>query len=243
MRIVVFLIITFFATLTAAPTPLGSNGIITVPSAYLYDDSEIHIGFKYESDNYPFYRVGSKSMVEKGLIAGFSFFPFLELSLRWNLKPHQDRLANIRVQVLKEGTYRPAVTIGFRDALTILRGINNTETIGEEKTSYYNSIYLVTGKTFSFSLKNFTQKLSLHLGGGYSDFENSRYQHLHGVFGGIEYQIHENVPLKLLADYDTKEFRFGVTGSLFNHAHLTISTLRFKEYAIVLTGSVRLNRD
>lgn len=58
----------------AAPIPLGSNGIITVPSAYLYKDGEVHIGFKYESETYPFYCGLQNAMEEKGLIAGFTFY-------------------------------------------------------------------------------------------------------------------------------------------------------------------------
>lgn len=241
MKTTALFILLFYTLLISAPTPLGSNGIITVPSAYLYDDSELYIGYKYESEHFPFYKIDGKAQEERGIIAGFSFLPFVELSLRYNLKPHQDRLANIRVRILSEKKYRPALTLGFRDALTILRGVDHAPGEGTEKTSYYNSIYLVAGKSFSYRIKSFSQKVSLHLGGGYSDFDNALYQHLHGLFGGIEYEFHEKVPVKLLADYDTKEFRFGISGSVLNHVHATLSTWRFKEYSFVLTSSVKLN--
>lgn len=236
----VLVIISFVWLVTAAPTPLGSNGIITVPSAYLYKDGQIHIGFKYESETYPFYRSRFNQMEEKGIIAGFSFLPFIELSLRYGLDPHADRLANIRVQVLKESRFRPAITVGFRDALTILRGINDTPNKGTAKTSYYNSVYLVTGKTVQYKLRSFPQKVSLHLGGGYSDFDNSRYQHLHGIFGGLEYQFHESIPLVLKADYDTKEFRFGITAYFKEYMYCTFSSLKGKDFAFVVTGGMNL---
>lgn len=150
-------------------------------------------------------------------------------------------MANIRVQVLTERKYRPAVTIGFRDALTILRGINNTPNKGTAKTSYYNSFYLVAGKTVVYNVKNFPQKISLHVGVGYSDFENSRYQHLHGLFAGTEYQFHERVPIKLLVDYDTQEFRFGISAFYKTYAHITVSTLKFEDFAVVITGCFNLH--
>lgn len=227
--------------LFAAPTTLGSNGLITTPSAFLYENGEVIIGYKYSGSQFDHFSAEKNSFDydREGVIGGFSFLPFLELSLVYHLEPFQDRLANIRVQVLKEKRYVPAVTIGFRDALTVLRGVNNTEGLGKAQTSYYNSIYLVTGKTFTYSLGAVPQRVVVHLGGGYSDFENSKYQHLHGVFGGVEYTPHVKVPVTLVGEYDTKSFYFGLTGTVVNHFWYSIGTREFED--VNLSGGIRFS--
>lgn len=230
--------------LFAGPTPLGSNGIITVPTAFLYEDGEIVFGYKYESPTFPHYRKEGSNRLplkEPGLVAGFSFFPFLEISLRYNLEPFTDRLVNIRVQVLKEKKYRPALTVGLRDALAPLASVTESEDGSIVKTSYYSTFYLVSSKQFVFPMGNFAQELSVTIGGGYSDFEKSLFSHIHGIFGGVEWRPITSVPVSLIVDYDTKEFGFGVTTKLFNHFYGTVSTKEFKSFSFVVAGAVNLH--
>lgn len=237
---ILLLLITLVIPLFSAPTTLGSNGLITTPSAYLYGNGEVVIGYKYSSSHFDHFMDSNSSAYPKeGILGGFSFLPFMELSLVYHFEPFQDRLANIRFQVFKEKKYIPAITIGFRDALTVLRGVNNTEDIGTQKTSYYNSIYIVTGKSFSYSLGPVPQKVTITLGGGYSDFENSKYQHLHGVFGGIEYIPFTKVPATLVAEYDTKSFYFGLTGTVVNHFWYSLGTREFED--VNFSGGIRFS--
>lgn len=225
--------------LLAAPTTLGSNGLITTPSAYLYENGEVVLGYKYSSAQFDHFVDEGFDYAREGIIGGFSFLPFMELSLVYHLEPFQDRLANVRFQVFREKKYIPAITIGFRDALTVLRGVNNTENLGKAKTSYYNSIYIVTGKTFSYSLGAVPQRVTMSFGGGYSDFENSEYQHLHGIFGGIEYTPFTKAPVTLVAEYDTKSFYFGLTGTVVNHFWYSLGTREFED--INISGGIRFS--
>ena len=222
------------------PTVLGSNGLITVPSAYLYEDGTILLGYKYESETFPHYRNSSSPLKEPGIIGAITYLPFLEVSFRYNLEPFTDRLANIRLKLYDETKYIPTVTIGLRDGLTLLRGVKNTEGYGEEQTSYYNTVYLVTSKTFELEFLDIKQILSLTIGGGYSDFENSKHKHLHGIFGGIEWQPLKSIPIALMADYDTKEFGLGISTKLFDHFYGSFSTREFQSFAFIIATSVNI---
>lgn len=224
------------------PTTLGSRGLLTVPGAYLYTDGDVVIGYKYSSSHYDHFMADHPDKYaypKQGIMGAFSFLPFMEISLVYHFEPFQDRLANIRFQIIKEKKILPAITIGLRDALTVLRGINNTDDIGEQKTSYYNSIYMVAGKTLKYTVGIVPQKALIHLGGGYSDFDNSNYQHLHGIFGGIEFTPYARIPASLIAEYDTKSFYFGISGTILDHLWITCSTREFEDFSIV--SGVRVN--
>ncbi len=226
-----------------SPATTGQSGMITTPSAWINDDGDLSIGYLRMSDQFSHFRVdetrANRLFPIEGIHAAFSFLPFLELSMVYHLEPFQDRLANAKVRVIKEGKIHPTVVIGFQDVFTFLRGVENTDDKGTAKTSYYGSLYLLTGKEFNWKIGTLPQNVRVQIGYGLSGFDNALYSHLDGFFGGIALTPVSFVPVTILGEYDSDRFYAGVSGTLFQHFDLTLGTRSFEEFS--LATAVRFN--
>lgn len=244
VQLKIVLLIAFIATLCfGAPSITGQSGLITTPSAWITEDADLSIGYLRMSEKFPFFRMNETRQKLlypiEGIHASFSFLPFMELSLVYHLQPFQDRVANAKFRLVKEGKYLPTFVLGFQDVFTFLRGVHHTADFGKQKTSYYGSIFLLSGKEFDWKIGTVPQSVRVQIGYGISGFDNSRYSHLDGVFGGFSFEPVTFVPVAFLGEYDTEEFYWEVSSTLFQHFDVTLGTRAFEEFSIV--SAVRFN--
>lgn len=181
----------------ATPSQLGMTGLIYTPNAYLPAWGMLDIGYTHFHKEAAFTFEAGKHP-ERTFLASMVFLPFVELSVKLT-KPYAnvknehyglgDRSISIRLQVLKEQKYLPAILIGIQDAFGA--------------SSFFNTNYLVLTKKYD------VKQISLvaNLGYGISFEEERLGDHLQGIFGGAEVYWKK---VNVLAEYDTDQFNVGV---------------------------------
>ncbi len=216
------LLLLLTAVLFAGPTTVGSNGLINVPSAFLYDDGEVVIQSQYLQAGYLHYKEEYQFVITTASIA---FLPFMEITAgtsisveeaRQNRQAIGDRMVNLRFQILKEKEYRPAITIGSRDVLSVLGAQ------GGAKTTYYNSFYGVVTKSFTPG----NHKIAISGGFGHPMAKTANHSQLDGFFGGVEWQPVKWVQLQ--TEYDARLFNCGVVFIPHKIVQLKITTAQFE---------------
>jgi hypothetical protein len=200
----------------AKNTTLGYSGIIVTPTAQILNDGELtgNLGRlpKLYANNY-----SPKNYNRTAFVTAMGFFPFLEASFGF-IRPDNfqggvgDRTVTLRLKVLNERQYIPAVAIGFHDFFAV-------ESLDLEPAAaqHFAALYLVTTKQFTFST---SQSLLVSLGYG-PDWLPADDSHLQGLFGGVQYSPIENV--QLLAEHDTKNLNVGMRFSFFSHLNYSMS--------------------
>ncbi|WP_455673042.1 YjbH domain-containing protein [Phocaeicola sp.] len=203
---------------------MGTTGLLNIPTAERQEAGTVMLGgnflpqelvpdrFHYNTGNY---------------FVSVSFFSFLELAYRETLLKtnymttkakfnQQDRSYSVRLCLLKEGKYRPALAIGANDPLADL-GENTFE-------SYYavvtKGVEFGNGNHLSASLGYFLGKAENSKGIPY----NNRYD---GVFGGICYSPAFYRELKVMAEYDSMGINVGAAVRLWKHLSIHAFTREF----------------
>ncbi len=200
-----------FLCFYSASQPLaGTTGLLNIPSANMQEDGTFLTGanflpvaltpstWDYNTANY---------------YLNITFLPFMEISYRMTLFKlygsdvfnNQDRSLSVRLRLIKEKEFVPAIVIGGNDFFS--------STIGLDANKYFGGIYLAATKNFSHNKHNF----NITLGYAPGVFTNKA---LAGIFGGISYSPALLPQLKLMAEYDTKVINAGASVLLFNHIYL-----------------------
>lgn len=222
MKKILLFIILFCLGLTAYPQPTaGTSGLLNSPSAEMFADGTFNAGVNYLPDNVTPQRKFNYNTFN--YYFGITLLPFMELSLRMILfndpdderSKNQDRSLALRVRVLRERKYLPAVVIGGNDILS------STVTGGRR---YFKSIYIAGTKTLS--LGNNIAGFSV----GYAPAKLSQ-SSFSGFFGGITFSPSFLRSLTLLADYDTGYINAGASVLLFRHIYLFGFASDFKQLA------------
>jgi hypothetical protein len=157
---------------------MGTTGLVTIPTARMQQDGTLSFGVSYYDKKYQEFFEGTKDI---GMAyVNVTLLPFLELVMRLNRPIPSDYLADrtpmVRLRMLKERKYLPAVVIGIHD-------LASTESWG---TVHYNATYIVLAK----KLNDF----DFHF--GYApEIMKARYYQLNGVFGGVAYSPHKAINL------------------------------------------------
>lgn len=212
-----------FVMKTKAQFNLDMTGGLMAPTAEMNETGTFMIGgnFMPEKGN-PFgYHTGN-------YFVDFTLFSFLELAYRETLlkttymtsKPkfnQQDRSFSLKVQVLKEGKYRPALAIGAHDPY---RNLGN---------NYYRGIYGVATK--HLDLKGNVLMLTV----GYLGWTGDRNVLQDGVFGSVSFSPVWCRNLSVMAEYDTHQVNLGLSAKLWKHLSLNAFTEGFD----CIAGGVR----
>lgn len=200
---------------THAQYSLGTVGGLNIPTAEMNETGTFMLGGNFLPDRMnPFgYNTGN-------YFANFTLFSFVELTYRETLlktrymtrKPkfnQQDRSLSVRVRLLKEKKYLPALVIGANDPVKDLG--NN----------YFRGFYGTVTK--HIDLKGHELGVTL----GYIGWTSDRNVLRNGVFGGVSYRPVFCRPLCVIAEYDTRNFNVGLTAKLWNHVSLYAFTSQF----------------
>lgn len=197
------------------------------------------IGFTHFSKATSFtYQAGIKS--ERAFLANVTFIPRVAFSVKLtrpyaNLRPDVlpgsgeplywgmgDRSYGIRVQLLKEKKYQPALVIGTQDPISI------------SNSTYFNTNYLVLSKT----LKKETITFTGNLGYGQS-IEETRGDYLQGIFGGVSATWKQT--FTGMIEYDTQHFNLGLGYQLNNQLFLNVAFINVQHFSGNISYRFSLN--
>lgn len=228
----------------AAQLTYGTTGLLHAPSAEMQRDKTLMIGgnflnkeltpptWYYHTYNY---------------FLNVTVFPWMEVAYTCTLfkaealglKPYgytgftnQDRYFSLRLRALKEGQfwkYMPAVVVGTSDPFTS----TNTELAPTEGNGYYSRFYVAATKHIPLG----KEEIGVH----FSYLYNKRRDYkLNGVAAGITYNPSFHPQLRMIAEYDSKDFALGATYLLFKRLHVQVEMQKMKYFSGGLTYKIHL---
>ena len=208
-KLLLFIILSICCHRALSQSTHGTTGLLNIPTAAMQEDGTFSAGgnflpasftpstFSYHTGNYYF---------------NICFLPFLEVTYKMTLiksrytdggYTEQDRSFGVRLRLLKEQQYLPALVLGGNDIYTSGGSVNQ----------YFGSMYAVATKTLAWK----ENRLGVSIGYGPDLFGKGQLQ---GVFGGLSYSPSFLKHLELMVDYDTHVFNAGASVLLFNHLYL-----------------------
>jgi hypothetical protein len=159
----------------------GGTGLMEMPNARVLDDGVIRFGAA-QAGSYRWY-AGTMGVLPR-LEFGGRFTEFLNYHLSDEYGNNKDKAFDIKLQILKESKYIPAVAIGVNDFW-------GTRLFPSEYIAFSRQIYPLD-ITFGFGTKR--------LSGGASTFGVEDL----GPFGGIEWNVTNRI--NLMAEYSPIEY-------------------------------------
>lgn len=217
-KIVLFLIFIFTVGLLKAQYALGTTGQSMIPTAEMQRTGTFMGGanflpeqitptaFDYPTLNY---------------YVNMTLFSFVELGYRLTLYKlpnrdgtssyrNQDRSSTIRIRVLKEGKYLPALVVGMDDVFS-----------EGSASGYWGSYYGVVTKTLKSGAGD---EWALTVGGYIPHAKNAFNK---GPFGGIRYTPAFCPDLKLMGEYDSRGWNVGGAMRFWKHLSVNVFTREF----------------
>lgn len=213
---VIILLMIFHAENICAQYSMGNAGMMNTPSADMNETGtflfganflpEAMVPFGYNTGNY---------------FAGITLFNFLELTYRETLlktsymteKPkfnQQDRSLSVRLRIIKERKFIPAMVVGTHDPFADL-GKN-----------YYQGYFGVLTKHFNLGNNE------LGISAGYLGYTGDRSKLNNGVFGGVTLKPAFYKDMTFMAEFDTRTVNVGVAARLWKHLSMHAFTAGFK---------------
>lgn len=227
MSMVFVMLMTIFSLIPVkAQTVIGTNGMMNVPTADMKPAGTFD---------------GGASLIQKELLwdkhyytglfyITFTPFSWIELTFRETVREYYegsigtytnfDRSTSIRIRPLKEGKYWPSVAIGCNDIYN-----------GKNTSNYYACVYGVASKHFPVNnVGTFEATV------GYSfPIKKNRLKNLSdpnpsydGVMGGLSFSPAFFPDMRVMGEYDTHGFNFGLGAFFFRHLNVTCFTREFK---------------
>ena len=233
VSMVFVMLMTIFSLIPVkAQTVIGTNGMMNIPTADMKPAGTFDGGASL---------IQKELLYDKDYYTGlfyitFTPFSWIELTFRetfreYNYNPktegktgtytNLDRSVSARIRPLKEGKYWPSIVIGSNDFYTE----------GEKTSNYYACVYGVASKHFPLdNVGTFEATV------GYSfPIKKSRLKHLSdpnpsydGVMGGLSFSPAFFPDMRVMGEYDTHGFNFGLGAFLFRHLNVTCFTREFK---------------
>ena len=233
-RILISCLFVCCTSVLSAQLTYGVTGLLHAPSAEMQEDKTVMLGANFLNKEITpptwYYHTYNYYL-------NVTFFPWLEVAYTCTLFKaealglgpygysgftNQDRYFSVRVRLLKEGQfwkYTPAVVVGTSDPFTS-SGDVVASTSGN---GYFSRFYLVATKHFLIGRED----IGVHL----SYLYNRRREYkLHGIAAGITYDPSFAPGLRVIAEYDSKDFALGATYLLFNHLHAQVELQRMKYF-------------
>jgi hypothetical protein len=220
-----------------AQQSLGNSGLLNTPSADFNPDGTFSLGINYlptkitpDYFDYP----------TANYFLNLTYFSFLELTFRMTLMKieannnkysNQDRAMSVRLKLINESKFIPAVVIGADDFLTsdFISVIDDND---KNKNQYFGSLYVVTTKNLDVHASNIGLTL------GYA-IPTER-THNNGILAGVRFNPSFYCPLSIIAEYDTKYVNLGVSALLFNHLNLQCFVTDFKALSAGISYRIQL---
>ena len=216
----ILVLVMFFITFVPCKpqTILGTSGMMNIPSA------DMRAAGTFD---------GGASFVQKDLLWNKTYntgiyyvsltpFSWVELSFRHTLfkirksklEPNdsifqQDRSISIRLRPIAEGKYWPSIVVGTNDIFS------------DQGKGKYACIYGVATKHFPIASVG-----TIETTVGYA-FRIKRGTTHDGVMGGVSFSPAFFPDMRVMGEYDTHGYNFGIGAFLFRHLNLTCFTREF----------------
>ena len=222
------------SSMLSAQLTYGTTGLLHTPSAEMQKDKTVMLGanflnkeitpptWYYHTYNYylnvtimPWLEVAYTCTLFKAEALGLKPYGYTDFT-------NQDRYFSVRLRALKEGQfwkYMPAVVLGTSDPFT-----SSGDVIASERgNGYYSRFYIAASKHVDIK----KETIGIHLSYLYNRRKDYR---LNGVAAGISYNPSFHPQLRLIAEYDSKDFALGATYLLFNHLHAQVELQKMKYF-------------
>lgn len=231
----------------SAQLTYGTTGLLHAPSAEMQRDKTVMLGgnfmnkeltpptWYYHTYNYflnvtifPWMEVAYTCTLFKAEALGLGPYGYTGFT-------NQDRYFSLRLRALKEGQfwkYMPAVVVGTSDPYTE-SGAENGQISSTEGNGYFCRFYIAATKHIPVG----KEKIGVHLSYLYN---NRKEYKLNGVAAGITYNPSFHPQLRLIAEYDSKDFALGATYLLFNRLHIQMEMQKMKYFTGGLTYKIHL---
>ena len=233
------------SSMLSAQLTYGTTGLLHAPSAEMQKDKTVMLGGNFMNKEitpptwyYHTYNYFLNVTILPWMEVAYTCTLFKAEAL--GLKPYgysgftnQDRYFSIRLRALKEGQfwrYMPAVVFGTSDPFTSSGGgsIGSTEGNG-----YYSRFYAAATKHISIG----KEEIGVH----FSYLYNQRKEYkLNGIAAGISYNPTFAPELRMIAEYDSKDFALGATYLLLKHLHIQVELQKMKYFTGGLCFQFRL---
>lgn len=218
----------------SAQLTYGTTGLLHAPSAEMQKDKTVMVGGNFMNKEITpptwYYHTYNYYL-------NVTFFPWLEVAYTCTLfkaealglKPYgysgftnQDRYFSVRLRALEEGQfwkYMPAVVVGTSDPFTSSGDVVNSS----KGNGYFCRFFIAATKHVAIG----KEEIGVHL----SYLYNKRLEYkLNGIAAGISYNPTFAPDLRLIAEYDSKDFALGASYLLFNHLHVQVEMQRMKYF-------------
>lgn len=235
----------YFPLLLSAQLTYGTTGLLHAPSAEMQKDKTVMIGgnflnkeitpptWYYHTYNYflnvtifPWLEVAYTCTLFKAEALGLGSYGYAGFT-------NQDRFFSVRMRVLKEGhiwKHMPAVVIGTSDPYTE-SGEGQVSSV--DGNGYFCRFYIAATKHIAVG----GEEIGIHLSYLYN---NRKEYKLNGFAGGVTYSPSIKPQLRVIAEYDAKDFTCGITYLLFNHLHAQVELQKMKYFTGGLTYKIYL---
>ena len=219
MRRRYLLLLAFLPLFVNGQTLTGMSGLLNIPSADMQADGTFIMGVNYlPKINLPS-SIGYYNT--ENYYFNLTFLPFLEVAYKLTLirtseSVNQDRSASFRLQLLKEKSFLPGLTVGVHDFHTTSGGGGN---------QFFEANYMVLTKHFKLNRTDF----GITTGWG-SDIILKKSTFV-GLFGGLSVSPGFFKPLKIMGEYDCKGVNLGGSLLLFKHLYLFSMAQRLEYFA------------
>lgn len=245
-RIFIISIFLYSHLMLSAQLTYGTTGLLHMPSAEMQKDKTVMIGgnflnqeitppqWDYHTYNY-FLNVTILPWLEVAYTC--TLFQSQTIGIDWKTGKgkftNQDRYFSARIRALEEGQFwkhMPAVVFGTSDPYTE-SGEGQVSSI--DGNGYWCRFYAAATKHIPIG----KETIGVHL----AYLFNHRIDYpLNGIAAGISYVPSFAPDLKVIAEYDTKDFAFGATYLLFNHLHAQVELQKMKYFTGGLTYKIYL---
>ena len=249
MRKLKFCLVMLFFLLSSpgvyAQLTYGVTGLLHAPSAEMQADKTVMIGANFLNKELTpphwYYHTYNYFL-------NVTIFPWMEVAYTCTLvtaeslglKPYgysgftnQDRYFSLRLRLLKEGQFwkhMPAVVVGTSDPYTSGGAMEFSPTEGN---GYFSRFYVAATKHIPIA----RQEIGVHLSYLYNDRVDYK---LNGLAMGLTYNPTFHPQLRMVAEYDAKDFSCGLTYLLFNCLHFQMQLQRMKYFSGGLTFQIHL---
>lgn len=233
------------SSMLSAQLTYGTTGLLHAPSAEMQKDKTVMLGGNFMNKEitpptwyYHTYNYFLNVTILPWMEVAYTCTLFKAEAL--GLKPYgysgftnQDRYFSIRLRALKEGQfwrYMPAIVFGTSDPFTSSGGgsVGSTEGNG-----YYSRFYAAATKHISIG----KEEIGVHL----SYLYNKRKEYkLNGIAASISYNPTFVPELRMIAEYDSKDFALGATYLLLKHLHIQVELQKMKYFTGGLCFQFRL---
>ncbi|MDY3790808.1 YjbH domain-containing protein [Bacteroides fluxus] len=244
-KLLFFVLFSCVSSGASAQLTYGTTGLLHAPSAEMQRDKTVMIGgnfmnkeltpptWYYHTYNYflnvtifPWMEVAYTCTLFKAEALGLGPYGYTGFT-------NQDRYFSLRLRALKEGQfwkYMPAVVFGTSDPYTESGDGQISSTDGN---GYFCRFYVAATKHIPIG----KEEIGVHL----SYLYNKRNEYkLNGFALGVTYNPTFHPQLRVIAEYDSKDFALGATYLLFNHLHIQLEMQKMQYFSGGLTYKIYL---